>query len=147
MKKRNITWIIVLITLGLLCIALSCLFRKQDSNGSDIDDGTDIIEPKVDEGKTLMELDHYKSIKVDNISSLYVKKLTVGGDTFEEVTDEAEIAAIYNNLNSKKVGEKTTNACDDNTTFYIFNLVDDSTVSIEIECDHVVIDNERYLIK
>ncbi len=141
MKKRNITWIIILITLILLCIALSCLFRKNASNENED------FEPKVEEGKALMELDHYKSIKVDNISSLYIKKLTEGGDSFEEVVDETQIAAIYNNLNSKIVGKKTTQACDDNTTFYIFNLVDDSTISIEIECDWVVIDNERYLIK
>ena len=143
MKKRTIIWLIILVTLILLCIALSCLFRKSGNNTS----GDPNDEPQVEEGKTLMELDHFNSVKVDNISSVLITRYTEGGDDYEEITDESEIAGIYNRLNSRKVGEKTEQACEDNTTVYIFNLVDDSTVSVEIECSWVVIGNERYLLK
>ena len=46
-----------------------------------------------------------------------------------------------------KIGRKTDMACDDNTTIYVFTLTDETKLSLEIECDWVVINNIRYILK
>ena len=97
--------------------------------------------------RLLSELDEYKDLKVEDIVSLDIIKYTEGGDQRETVTDQEEINNVFNTLSNTKIGEETQRTCEDNTTVYIFNLVDDSTVSVEIECSWVVIGNERYLLK
>ena len=46
-----------------------------------------------------------------------------------------------------KIGRKTEMSCDDNTTIYVFTLADETKLSLEIECDWVVIDNVKYILK
>ena len=36
--------------------------------------------------------------------------------------------------------------CDDNTKIYVFNMDNGSSISVEIECDWVVLGNKRYEI-
>lgn len=46
-----------------------------------------------------------------------------------------------------KIGRKTDMFCDNNTTIYVFTLTGETKLSLEIECDWVVIDNIRYILK
>lgn len=95
----------------------------------------------------VLEHDYYKGLTLEEISSVTIIKETEDGvdeQTYEEKTD---IEKNYNYWKNKKLGKKTTKSCDDNTTTYVFNLKDNATISVVKECDLVVINNERYLIK
>lgn len=101
----------------------------------------------VDERVPLMEFGDYKNIVVDNIKSINFIKYTEGGSNDEEITDRDRINSIYNNLSNLTVGEETNMACEDNTKVYVFNMKDNNKISIEIECDWIVVGNKRYEIK
>ena len=95
---------------------------------------------------SLMKYGDYQLITRDNIKQIQIIKYTEAGDE-TSIVDDNLITKVYNNLATKKIGKKTTRSCDDNTTIYVFTLTDDSKISIEIECDWVVINNERYILK
>lgn len=98
------------------------------------------------ESISLMDYGKFKNITEDNISKIEIIKYTEAGDN-RTLVEDGSVKTIYNNLKQKKIGSKTNMACEDNTTIYVFYLTDDSKISVEIECDWVVIGKERYLIK
>ncbi len=144
MEKRNIFWIALVITLVLICITVSCLIRKSDDNNASYEEKVDYQK---EIGKNILDLDIYKNVNESNISSIIIKEFKEYGSDYKDVTDPVEINEIYSTLKKLKLGEKTNAGCDDNTVIYILNLKDNSTVSLEIECEWIVLDNQRYLIK
>ena len=101
---------------------------------------------KSDESTSLMDYGDYKNITEDNIKQIEIIKYTEAGSN-TTLVDENSIIGVYNKLKKMKIGRKTDMACDDNTTIYVFTLTDETKLSLEIECDWVVIDNIRYILK
>ena len=98
------------------------------------------------ESTFLMDYGDYKNITEDNIKQIEIIKYTEAGSN-TTLVDENSIIGVYNKLKKMKIGRKTDMACDDNTTIYVFTLTDETKLSLEIECDWVVIDNIRYILK
>lgn len=101
---------------------------------------------KSDESTSLMDYGDYKNITEDNIKQIEIIKYTEAGVN-TTLVDENSIISVYNKLKKMKIGRKTEMSCDDNTTIYVFTLADETKLSLEIECDWVVIDNIRYILK
>ncbi len=99
--------------------------------------------------KEISVLDHeyYKGLTLEDIISVTVIRYTEGGDEEKTYTETGEIEKNYNYWKNKKLGKETTQSCEDNTTVYIFKLKDNASISIEKECDWIVIQDKRYLIK
>ena len=101
---------------------------------------------KNNESTSLMDYGDYKNITKDNIKQIEIIKYTEAGAN-TTVVDENSIISVYKKLKEMKIGRKTDMSCDDNTTIYVFTLTDETKMSLEIECDWVVIDNIRYILK
>lgn len=101
---------------------------------------------KSDESTSLMDYGDYKNITEDNIKQIEIIKYTEAGVN-TTLVDENSIIRVYNKLKKMKIGRKTEMSCDDNTTIYVFTLADETKLSLEIECDWVVIDNIKYILK
>lgn len=101
---------------------------------------------KSDESTSLMDYGDYKNITEDNIKQIEIIKYTEAGVN-TTLVDENSIISVYNKLKKMKIGRKTEMSCDDNTTIYVFTLADETKLSLEIECDWVVIDNIKYILK
>ena len=101
---------------------------------------------KSDESTSLMDYGNYKNITEDNIKQIEIIKYTEAGVN-TTLVDENSIISVYNKLKKMKIGRKTEMSCDDNTTIYVFTLTDETKLSLEIECDWVVIDNIKYILK
>ena len=101
---------------------------------------------KSDESTSLMDYGNYKNITEDNIKQIEIIKYTEAGVN-TTLVDENSIISVYNKLKKMKIGRKTEMSCDDNTTIYVFTLADETKLSLEIECDWVVIDNIKYILK
>ena len=97
--------------------------------------------------KSILDHEYYKGLTLEDVTSVTIIKETEAGIDEKTYEDEKDIEKNYNYWKNKKLGEKTNKSCDDNTTTYVFNLKDNATISIAKECDWVVINNERYLIK
>ena len=101
---------------------------------------------KSDESTSLMDYGDYKNITEDSIKQIEIIKYTEAGVN-TTLVDENSIISVYNKLKKMKIGRKTEMSCDDNTTIYVFTLADETKLSLEIECDWVVIDNIKYILK
>ena len=101
---------------------------------------------KSDESTSLMDYGDYKNITEDSIKQIEIIKYTEAGVN-TTLVDENSIISVYNKLKKMKIGRKTEMSCDDNTTIYVFTLTDETKLSLEIECDWVVIDNIKYILK
>ena len=101
---------------------------------------------KSDESTSLMDYGDYKNVTKDNIKQIEIIKYTEAGSN-TTLVDENSIIGVYNKLKKMKIGRKTDMACDDNTTIYVFTLTDETKLSLEIECDWVVIENIKYILK
>ena len=101
---------------------------------------------KSDESTSLMDYGDYKNVTKDNIKQIEIIKYTEAGSN-TTLVDENSIIGVYNKLKKMKIGRKAEMSCDDNTTIYVFTLTDETKLSLEIECDWVVIDNIRYILK
>ena len=105
----------------------------------------DIFPKKVVERK-IKDFDEFKKLKEENIIKLEIIKLTEAGMDSDVITDYDSIRKFYNYINSIKIGNESKTSCDDNTTIYKFYLIKDEAVSVEIECDNIVINTKRYEI-
>lgn len=94
--------------------------------------------------KHLLEYSDYQKITPENIKTLKIRKYTEGGLIETDITDKKEINKIYQYLNGIKLTSETNMGCDDNTTVYSFVLQDNTKVSIEKECDWIVINGKHY---
>ena len=133
MKK----YLIIIILFLLVLIGILILNPKKSTNRN----------KKVDNKTTyLFDNEYYKDLKLDNIKSIDVLKYTEGGLEEENYTDKEFITETYNYWKNTKLGEETNMSCEDNTIIYKFNMDDNSTITIEKECDWVIINDKRYLI-
>ncbi len=96
------------------------------------------------ENQYLADYSVYKKIKPDNIKALKILRYTEAGISERDVSDKSEINAIYNSLKTIKILGETGLSCTDNTTIFSFKLNDDSKVSVEIECEWLVIKGKHY---
>ncbi len=104
-------------------------------------------ENKIAHEQHLLSYKEYKNITPDNIKSLKIIRYTEGGAEETPIKSKDEITQIYNFLNQIKITDETKMSCTDNTTLYSFILKDDSKITIEIECNWIVIKNKNYLFK
>ncbi len=96
---------------------------------------------------SVLDHDYYKGLTLEDIVSVTIVKYSEGGADEKTYESEEDIKKYYYYWKKTKLGKQTTMSCDDNTTTYIFMLKDNASISIQKECDWVVINNERYLIK
>ena len=96
---------------------------------------------------TIMNLDNYKEITIDNIKNIEIIKYTEGGVDKNNIENREDIAKTYNYLNNKKIGKETTMECVDNTTIYIINLNNGINKKIELKCNILILNNKRYILK
>lgn len=94
----------------------------------------------------LFELEEYKDIKAEEIKMINIYHYTEGGVESTILNSEKEIKNTIKQLSKIKVGKETTMACDDNTTSYVLEREED-TITIEIECNVLVLPDHRYEIK
>ena len=94
----------------------------------------------------LISKDEYKDLIKENIKSVSKISLTESGREEINYNEKEEIYQIYNYISNIKITTETKMACDDNTNIYIFNMNNNKKITIEIECDWVLINNKRYLI-
>ena len=100
----------------------------------------------INEGIEIKELDDYKKINLDKVTSVEVVRVTIAGPESEEYKEVPSIEKYYNLVGSTKIGKETDMACEDNSTIYVFKMDDDTRVSFEFECDWLVLGNKRYMI-
>ena len=96
--------------------------------------------------RSIIDFDYYKDIENKTIEKIGIIKYTEAGVHTEIIDDKEEIKSIYKMLINIKIGEETNMACEDNTTVYVIQLEDETEISIEIECDWLVVGNKRYKI-
>ena len=97
---------------------------------------------------SLMEMEEYKEITTNNIKSINIIKNTEEEEMESILADtKKEIEKTYQELASYKVGKETNKVCYAKRTTYTFLLEDDREASIEIECDWLVLNGKRYLLK
>ena len=128
--------IIIIIAALALCAFIGIYQYMKDSD-----------EPSTFKTIPLRDFDQFKKIDPNNIESLSIIKYTEGGDNEKYITDRDEILNTYNSLSNIKVGKETNMVCEDNTTVYVFKMKDKTSVSFEIECDWIILNKKRYLIK
>lgn len=136
MKRRIIIYFILLLFVTTGCSILKD--KKEQVEGT---------IKTIEEGISLMEYGDFKNIILDKIKSVTLIKYTVAGRDDEEITDKDRIQIIYNNLKKLRVGQETNRACEDNTEIYVFSMSDGKKISLEIECEWLVVGNKRYEIK
>ena len=95
----------------------------------------------------LLSQPKYAKLKPDEIKSASIMQLTVAGATEKKITDKAEILNLYNYVNSIELGKETDMRCTDNSTFYTFYLKDGTRLSVEKECDWIILGKKAYIIK
>ncbi|MBQ6497768.1 MAG: hypothetical protein IJI58_03535 [Bacilli bacterium] len=95
---------------------------------------------------SVLDHDYYKGLTLEDIISVTIIKYSEGGANEKTYNTEEDIKKYYNYWKNKKLGKETNQTCDDNTTTYIFMLKDNASISIEKECDWIIINNKRYLI-
>ena len=93
----------------------------------------------------LMQVEDYAKISKKNIEKLEIIKETVE-ESSSQTPDKKEIQSIYKDLQKMIIGPRTNMSCEDNVTTYVFTLKDDKKVELKIECDTVVIGENRYYL-
>ena len=71
-------------------------------------------------------------------------RYTESGISEKSIVDKILINQIYNYLSQIKLTNESKMGCTDNTTIYSFTLNDNSNITIEIECDWIVIEGKNY---
>ena len=95
----------------------------------------------------LLDYSKYQKITLENIKSLKIIRVTEGGKRQQYIDNKTEIKKIYNYLKQIKLTSESVMGCDDNTTVYSFVLRDNTKVSIEVECDWIVLEGKNYNFK
>ena len=131
MKKKWLIGVLLLIVLVIIIIVVVINFKK---------------EKLITESTPLFEMKEYQNITADKIEQINIIRYTEGGSDSTLEEDKKEIERTYHYLSQLRVGKETDMACEDNTTIYILQLQEEETVSIEIECDWIVMNNKRYTI-
>lgn len=139
MKKKVFIIIIIVVTCFICVIGGLGIYKYFTI------DGAPLIKNK--NAVSLMSFDKFKDIDIDTIESVTIVKYTEAGNDEEIITDKKEIKSLYDRLSNIKVGKEVNMSCEDNTTIYNFNRKDGKDIPIEIECDWLVINEKRYLIK
>ena len=127
---KYLKWIIGIIIILIAVFLFLFLFHKKEEEHS----------------IPLFELEEYNHIQLDDIKQIDIVSYTEGGAESVLEDDFDSFQRTFNRLSQVRVGNETNMACEDNTTVYIIQLKDDTEVSIEIECDWLVIDGKRYEI-
>lgn len=135
MKKNGFIIIGIIIILVLVFTIIKVSDKPKGTPNTDIKD------------QSVLDHDYYKGLTLENVTSVTIIKATVAGVTEKEYNSKKDIKRYYNYWKNKKLGKKVKYSCEDNTTTYVFNLENNATIAIEKECDWIVINNERYLIK
>ena len=136
--KKSVYIVIVL-------LIISVLFISGCSNKTEKEKKT--APKKETTTQSVLEHDYYKGLTLEDIVSVEKIFYGEGGEESKSYTEQEDIERIYNKWKNTKLGKETKQACEDNTTVYIFKLKDNATISIEQECDWIIINNKRYLIK
>lgn len=129
---KYIKWIVVISIVLLIILLLFLLFYQKHK--------------EIEDSVSLFEMEEYKKIQLEKIKQINILSYTEGGSESVLEEDKDSIQKTYLSLSRIRVGKETNMACEDNTTVYVIQLEDETEISIEIECDWLVVGNERYKI-
>ena len=96
------------------------------------------------ENTYVLDYEEYQKISLDTISSIGVLNYTEEGIKKETYTKKEDIEGIYDYWKEQKIGQEIPQRCEDNTTIYTFELKDKTKISIEKECDWIIINEKSY---
>lgn len=101
----------------------------------------------IPEIKALTDFDEYKDLNTrTDIIKVTVRRFTVAGGHDEVYDSYEDIHRLQSSVSSIKLVKETQMACEDNTTVYIFETNTGKSISVEVECDWIIIGKKRYLI-
>lgn len=108
--------------------------------------GCSIKEKEKELNIGLMDFEEYKEIDVNQITSIEYSWFNEGGREDKTIEDKDEITRTYNSLKNKTIINTSEMACEDNTKLYIIKT-DSKDYRIEIECNILIHNKDRYLLK
>lgn len=96
--------------------------------------------------KGIFDLEDYKDLKLEDIKSINVIEKTDKGFITNTYNENKDIKKIYNKLDKKRLGRsRKAIKCDDVITYDINTK--DNTYTVEIECNLLKVNSERYILK
>ena len=108
--------------------------------------GCSIKEKEKELNIGLMDVEEYKEIDVNKITSIEYSWFNEGGREDKTIDDKEEITRTYNSLKNKTIVSTSEMACEDNTKLYIIKT-DSKDYRVEIECNILIHNKDRYLLK
>ena len=108
--------------------------------------GCSIKEKEKELNIGLMDFEEYKEIDVNQITSIEYSWFNEGGREDKTIEDKEEITRTYNSLKNKNIVSTSEMACEDNTKLYIIKT-DSKDYRVEIECNILIHNKDRYLLK
>ncbi len=102
----------------------------------DVDAGDiDVFNIK-DSYEKISDIEVFQRIKLEEVANIEITKYTEAGKATKTYTSNEDIFYYYNMIGNTKLGEKTEESCEDNTTIYTFNEKDTGKVTFEFECNN-----------
>lgn len=96
--------------------------------------------------KGIFDLEDYKDLKLEDIKSINVIEKPDKGFITNTYNENKDIKKIYNKLDKKRLGRsRKAIKCDDVITYDINTK--DNTYTVEIECNLLKVNSERYILK
>lgn len=96
--------------------------------------------------KGIFDLEDYKDLKFEDIKSINVIEKTDKGFITNTYNEKKYIKKIYNKLDKKRLGRSRKAIKCDDIIIYDINTKD-NTYTVEIECNLLRVNSERYILK
>lgn len=142
-NKGLLVTIFSVVIIALLAVTIIFIIGGNGKENKEKNNTEDIPEIKA-----LTDFDEYKDLNTrTDIIKVTVRRFTVAGGHDEVYDSYEDVHRLQSSVSSIKLGKETQMACEDNTTVYIFETNTGKTISVEVECDWIIIGKKRYLIE
>lgn len=142
-NKGLLVTIFSVVIIALLAVTIIFIIGGNGKENKEKNNTEDIPEIKA-----LTDFDEYKDLNTrTDIIKVTVRRFTVAGGHDEVYDSYEDIHRLQSSVSSIKLGKETQMACEDNTTVYIFETNTGKSISVEVECDWIIIGKKRYLIE
>ena len=142
-NKGLLVTIFYVVIIALLAVTIIFIIGGNGKENKEKNNTEDIPEIKA-----LTDFDEYKDLNTrTDIIKVTVRRFTVAGGHDEVYDSYEDVHRLQSSVSSIKLGKETQMACEDNTTVYIFETNTGKSISVEVECDWIIIGKKRYLIE
>lgn len=142
-NKGLLVTIFSVVIIALLAVTIIFIIGGNGKENKEKNNTEDIPEIKA-----LTDFDEYKDLNTrTDIIKVTVRRFTVAGGHDEVYDSYEDVHRLQSSVSSIKLGKETQMACEDNTTVYIFETNTGKSISVEVECDWIIIGKKRYLIE